>query len=539
MKILKSILKANSVILVVLFSLLMNVGISAQSTKEFDAKYLAAKQYLNSGKYILAMDAFKALMVPHKNNKYATHASYFFANASYQVKDYDAVLRGIANLQQLDPNWVNMDDAYLLLAASHFPKNRYTLAFTAISKIVNPDVLKEAQNLESQYVHSLLSVDTLVLLHEKFPNDVLLSTVYNQYLASKKQSDKPKKFVVATVLPFNNGSIKLESPNRDNQFVLDYYQGMKMAVTTLASKGVDIDLRAYDVDKDTLRLKSLLAKPEFKSVDLVVGPIFNPQVPIAARLLEKNKIAVVNPLSDNIKAVQKYKNALLFKSSQYTQAVQTAEFAYKTFESKTVLVIYGKSSRDTSFARVFKDKYKALGGNVFIFKQVDKFNSTNLTQLLGKDTLLNAGCVLVCHSEQMVASNIVTAVAIHNTKTPIITYYDWLDYTSINFDQFEQYNFHFIYPGYVDFEHSGVKFFSSNYLNQVNLFPSEYAFWGYDLMMYYGTLLQKYGPEFYTKLNEIPEIDGTLIEDHYYGNGQDNQLFSIVKFEKSKLIQVR
>ena len=43
----------------------------------------------------------------------------------------------------------------------------------------------------------------------------------------------------------------------------------------------------------------------------------------------------------------------------------------------------------------------------------------------------------------------------------------------------------------------------------------------------------------YKKLTEIPEIDGTLIEDHFYGSNQDNQLFSIFKFEKSKLIPLR
>jgi ABC-type branched-subunit amino acid transport system substrate-binding protein len=526
-------------VLIVLMTLGMHVVVEAQNVKEFDSKYLEAKQLLSGLKYIKAMEAFKPLMLGHKNNHHAAEACYFFANAAYKVKDYSAVKIGVTNLQTIAPNWANMDDAHLLLAATYFAKNNYSLALGSISKITNQAVVKEALNLESQYIHALLNTDTLLVLHNLFPNDALVTNLYGAYVTVKQQKEKNKQFVIATVLPFNLKGIKVEAINRDNQYVLDLYQGMKMAVATLETKGVSIDLRAYEADKDSVRLLALLNKPEFKSIDLLIGPIYNQQVSVAARQMAKSKVAVVNPLSDNIKALQKNKNALLFKASQQTQAIKTAEFAYKNFENKTTLVIYGKSPRDTAFAKSFKDKYTELGGNVFIYKQVDKFNSTNLTQLLGKDTLLNAGCVLVCHSEQMVASNIVTAVAIHNTNTPVITYYDWLDYTSINFEQFEKYNFHFISPGYVDFEKESVRQFKTKYLENVHIFPSEYAFWGYDLMMYYGTLLQKYGPDFYTKLEGIPEIDGALIEDHLYGNNQDNQLFPILKFEKSKLVQVR
>ena len=526
-------------VLLVLMILGMHIAVEAQNAKEFDSKYLEAKQLLSGLKYIKAMEAFKPLMSVHKNNHHAAEACYFFANAAYKVKDYSAVLIGVTNLQTIAPNWGNIDDAHLLLAATYFAKNKYSLALGSLVKITNQAVAKEALHLESQYVHALLNTDTLLVLHSLFPNDALVTNLYRGYVSAKQQKEKNKQFVIATVLPFNLKGMKVEAINRDNQYVLDLYQGMKMAVSTLETKGVSIDLRAYDADKDSVRLLALLNKPEFKSIDLLIGPIYNQQVGAAARHMAKFNVAVVNPLSDNIKAIQKTKNALLFKASQQTQAIKTAEFAYEKFENKTTLVIYGKSPRDTAFAKTFKDTYTALGGNVFIYKQVDRFNSTNLTQLLGKDTLLNAGCVVVCHSEQMVASNIVTAVAIHNTNTPVITYYDWLDYTSINFDQFEKYNFHFVYPGYIDFEKESVQQFKTKYLDNAHIFPSEYAFWGYDLMMYYGTLLQKYGPEFYSKLAEIPAIDGTLIEDHWYGNHQDNQLFPMLKFEKSKLVQVR
>lgn len=535
----KSKLKYFNKAVFLLFALCISFGVYAQSSKDFDAKYLVAKQLLNSAKYIPAMEAFKPLMVVHKNNKNSVNACYFFANAAFYVKDYDAVLRGVKELQLQDPLWSKMDEANLLLIASHLAKNRYTQALNLSNKITNQSILKEVQNVQSQYIHSLLNVDTLLSLHTQFPNDLLINKLYGDYVLLKKKNENPDKFVVATVLPFSLNNLKLEASNRENQYVLDLYQGMKLAVDALISKGVKIDLRAYDIDKDTVKLLSLLNKPEFKSVDLLIGPIFNSQIATAAKTVSKLKIAVINPLSDNIKAVSKNNNALLFKSSLHTQAIKSAEFAYKNFEIKTALIIYGKSTRDTSFARVFSDKYKELGGKVFIYKQVDRFNSTNLTSLLGKDTLLNAGFVLACHSEQMVASNILTAVAIHNTKTPVITYSDWLDYTSINFDQFEKHNFYFVYPGFIDFENAGVQKFKNKYLETINVYPSEYAYWGYDLMMYYGILLKKFGPEFYTKLTEIPEIDGTLIEDHFYGSNQDNQLFSIFKFEKSKLIPLR
>lgn len=534
----KSMLTYLSKIFLILMLIASPFGVFSQSVKEFDAKYTEAKNLLNNAKYLKAMEAFKPLMVTHKNNMHTAYSCYFFANAAFKMKDYTAVFKGIETLQKADPNWPEMDDANLLIAASHLSKNNYSSALAALEKISKPAVAVEAINLEAKYINTSLSQDTLLALHAKFPNDSIVTKLYSEYLLAKKLKETAYKFTIATLLPFNLKTINIGTVNRENQYVLDMYEGMRMATADLAKKGIVIDLRAYDTDKDTVRLLYTLGKPEFKTTDLVIGPIFNQQVNIAARQMEKHKVAVVNPLSDNIKAVQKNKNALLFKASRNTQATKTAEFAYNTFENKTALVIYSNSPNDTLFARIFKEKYTALGGKVFIYKKVDSHNSTNLTELLGKDTLANAGFVLVCHGEEMVASNIVTAVAIHNTNTPVITYYDWLDYTFINFDQFEKHNFHFIYPGYVNFENENVVKFRAAYLEKINVFPSEYAYWGYDLMVYYGTVLQQYGKEFYTKLPEIPEMEGTLIEHHLYGNHQDNQLFPILKFENSKLVQV-
>lgn len=537
----KSIVSYIIKILLVFVILLSQVELQAQSVKDFDKNFAKAKELYDQGKFLPAMEAFKPLMLTNKSNKNQFDAHYYFSLSAYQVKDYSAVIKTVNNLYDLAPNFTKIDELSQILSKVYFEKGYFSLAVNTNQKITNTTIFSQALESEKLFVNKSLNIDTLKTLYAKFPKDPQVTLVYNEYLAVQAQKAKAKNannFKIAGVFPFNVNAIKYDAINRDNQFVLDLYQGMKMGVEALATKGINVELTAYDIDKDTIRLKSTFSSNEFKNTNLVVGPIFNSQMPIAAKILAKNNIAVVNPLSDNLKALNKNKNALLFKSSQYTQALKTAEFIYQNFENKTTLVVYGKSSRDTAFARVFRDKYKELGGNVFIYKQVDKFNSTNLTKLLGKDTLLNASSLVVFNSEQMVASNVVTAVAIHNTNTPVFTYSDWLDFTNINFDQYEKYNFHFMYPGYVDFENEAAKAFKSQYLEKVNLFPSEYAYWGYELMLYYGNLLQKYGSEFYTKLSEIPVMEGNVIENHFYGLGQDNQVVPIVKFEKSKLVRV-
>ncbi|HSI89513.1 MAG TPA: hypothetical protein VK927_00280, partial [Adhaeribacter sp.] len=82
-----------------------------------------------------------------------------------------------------------------------------------------------------------------------------------------------------------------------------------------------------------------------------------------------------------------------------------------------------------------------------------------------------------------------------------------------------------------------VRRFRSNYLNRYNIPPSRYAFAGYEMLYFFGSLLHNHGPQFQTFLPEIPTVSGVFYKGFYYNNAPDNQVVPILKMEDRRLVQ--
>ena len=521
----------------VIFLLAFIASINAQSSKDFDAKYLAAKQLLNKSQYLQAMELFKPLLVAHKNNKHQAEAKYFFANAAIKVKDYNAVFAISTTFFAEHSTWYGIDDFRYLYEIALFAKSNFTGALLQDAALKDESLKKQSNILQSQYLNSSLTIDTLLALNQKFADNTFIKNLLENEQKRAKKAAKVGKFKVAILLPFDINNLKTSAVNkRENQYALDFYLGFKEGFQNLTTN--NIEYFAYDCGKDSIQLKNLLKLPELKSMDLLVGPVFGSLTGIASNFAKENKILFVNPLSDNLKTVQNKPNSFLYRASIQTIAEQTALYAYNKFDLKKGILFYSKATSDTAFANSFARKYFALGGSFEYKQRTDSYNSLQFPKLLGKDTLANAGFVMVCSGEQMVATNLITALAMRNTGTPVLASSDWLAYNSLDFEQFEKYNFYFYYPEFVDFSNENVKKFKATYLKNHNILPSNFAFIGYDLIQYYSTLLDKYGRELPNNISEIPTTNGTLLEQHFYGKNKDNQIFPILKFENSKLVQV-
>jgi hypothetical protein len=67
-------------------------------------------------------------------------------------------------------------------------------------------------------------------------------------------------YSISVLFPFVVNTLD-PTPNRKrNQFVLDLYEGMKLAADTLAKQGIKLSLRAYDTERNIEKLKKILER---------------------------------------------------------------------------------------------------------------------------------------------------------------------------------------------------------------------------------------------------------------------------------------
>ncbi|NJN28944.1 MAG: hypothetical protein HC819_24775 [Cyclobacteriaceae bacterium] len=83
-----------------------------------------------------------------------------------------------------------------------------------------------------------------------------------------------ESYRVALVMPFLAASLDPSPIKKRNQFVLDLYDGMKLAADTLSKMGIKLELLAYDNERSLKTTKKIVDFEELKSADLIVGPLF-------------------------------------------------------------------------------------------------------------------------------------------------------------------------------------------------------------------------------------------------------------------------
>lgn len=107
---------------------------------------------------------------------------------------------------------------------------------------------------------------------------------------SKKEGTKIATIKAAVMLPFMTAG----GGNNDEQArMIEYYEGFLMAVDSLKEKGVSVDLYTYDTGNSSSSIKSILAKSELKSMNVIFGPAYPEHVKPLAEFAKKNNIRLV------------------------------------------------------------------------------------------------------------------------------------------------------------------------------------------------------------------------------------------------------
>jgi len=361
----------------------------------------------------------------------------------------------------------------------------------------------------------------------------------NRYLSETALSNLG--YDVAVLLPFQLEQPLSESAHK-NQFVTDMYAGMKLAQDSLQQQGIHLNLYAYDASADTLTVKRVLDMPELRQMDLVIGPIYKSTAKVAARFAAQNNINVINPLSQDAEMASN-DHVLLFTSSVATQAKQAATYAYQNFSPKTAVILYENTKDDTVFASNYRRQFIKLGGKVKTYKKISSSQTTATAAAFNGLNLQDVGHLAVFSDKMTAAVNAVSLLQGKSVSLPLITYEDWLDINQISLSQLDNLEVYFISPKYVNKLNPVNNWFRQQYISKYNMPPSVYAYAGFEMLYYFGTMLQQYGPQFNQQLAASGIKNGVFYPGIGYTDQRnepqhDNQYVPITKLENLQLTVV-
>lgn len=109
---------------------------------------------------------------------------------------------------------------------------------------------------------------------------------------NRKETERFSTIKAAVILPFLDGVSKSESSR-----MVEYYEGLLIAVDSLKRTGTSIDLYTYNSGPENTSLNSILGKSEMKDMDIIFGPLYQQHIKPLAEFAKKQNTRLVIPFT--------------------------------------------------------------------------------------------------------------------------------------------------------------------------------------------------------------------------------------------------
>ncbi|MDB5257864.1 MAG: amino acid/amide transporter substrate-binding protein family [Chitinophagaceae bacterium] len=551
--------------------------LSAQSI-DYGKQYEAAKVMVDESRYEAAAQILKPILKEEQGNEYALYSQYLYAYTLSQLGKYSESRDMLLQLKQKHTDWKEYPKVNWLLATAYVNLKEYRKSVSLAQQLDASNPALDAWKAE--YYPLIQPLDTVIAIQKTVPLDlklaeVLYAQIYQRLDAKykaiaqrleKEYGFKPlvkerKKFKnevknryhIALLLPFLWKDIDFSASQRNNQYVLDLYAGMQIAIDSLNhnKKAAPIELHAYDTEKDVNKVTQIVKYNEWKLVDVVIGPVFPEQYAAIKDLPELENKTLISPMSSNSKYAENT-GSFLYKASVESTVGCMAHYAASNFSlrknsakdpgilpKKNVLILYGKEIRDSILAYQYQDSILKKGFTVKKILKVD-FNYMGALRTFANDSvgLISYSHIVALSSDPIFAANFISLIEITQQQIPIFAYRDWLENTQLSYKQMDKRAIYFIDPDYIRTTSAQYKHFHKAYIAKYHVFPSVYAVQGYEMVTLLGKALREKGTDVSLYFNEKKFFSLGMLGGYDYSNAYSNKFVPLVTFKDLKLTLV-
>ncbi|NSW45715.1 MAG: LysM peptidoglycan-binding domain-containing protein [Bacteroidales bacterium] len=410
----------------------------------------------------------------------------------------------------------------------------------AIEQNTKQTVAEEQKNTIKQETTTLANIDTS--FNKTKPNTVKISDC-------KQQQTSPLKNVkVALFIPLmgDEALIDEEDASTDPNFKLapkpfiEFYEGFLMALDSIRRQGLSVELIQYEVKRDSAKIKLLLNDKNLQDVQLIIGPFYDNIFNDVAEWAHARHIAVINPISSTNKALFNFDNVIQLNTTLNSQLSQVTKYL-AAFDSLNIVIVHGNANDELQIVNIYKKQYLDVFNNNFGSKS-PSLKDVNYSQG-GIDAVEKAldkrkiNIIILPSSSQVFVINAITKLNDLTRNYKLILSYmpTWKKFEQ-NFELEHLFNLHShaFQPFYVDYSNPQVKNFVLSYRDLYKIEPTKFSFLGYDCSLYFLSLLQKYGSQFFYCINHTDV--STLSSKFYFEKigekgGYENKGIFIIRYD--------
>lgn len=595
-------------ILILLYCVAGNLW--AQGNKK--QEYLHGKELYSTGHNGLAMDVLKPLTLPSNKSAYTPYAGYYYSLAAWKEGYTFLGEEMLTYLLKEYPNWEYADLCRIWLVKIYLKEEDYEHALEISGEIRNASYSDPVRNLLENGLANGIDLQVLKDLYERFPDIKALGVVLADKIRSQPAMEQDRSLLVsivkkydlnrnkynivedlpeirkdtynvAVLLPFMFDDLIPNQSARSNQFVLDIYEGMKIARKELAQEGIQIRLYAFDTKKQAYETEKIINTGQLDGIDLILGPLFPGPVKVVSDFSLKNRINMYNPLSTNSELLNQNPFSFLFRPTNERQAEAAADYVKDKLDNKNAFIFYDNTERDSAMAFSYRKAIEMDSFHVILMHRISERDTSSIYSILSQkvkfsdvartaedsmrlierydlygyfDKLARArsekdrkkirpleifviapdsiGQVFVATGRELISANTISGVETRGDSITIIGEESWMYFPNVSLEQFEMLKLVLIAPGYISPDNPNLSEINDKFLNTVYSPPSRYHYIGYEMMHFLGNMLSRYGVYFQTGMRTMGTYPGILYQGFNYTDSNDNSIVPIIRFENSE-----
>lgn len=272
---------------------------------------------------------------------------------------------------------------------------------------------------------------------------------------------------------------------RPNSSYAEFYQGFLMGVEDLRNEGHSIRLDVYDTAHDRKKVDRIVEEEQFRDAQLIVGPVYEDELPPVLAYAEREGIAVVSPLA----TINHTHSDQLFQMAP-DPAEKYAKLRPLLNSGQRVVLIYGKTN-DTAFEQAIKELMPSVGYETFRYEAgcnigeiISSRDAVQLVVLANKETEVDS--ILAALSSA--SSNIIARG--HSTpQYEVIGSSQWNRFDNIDRNFFFKNNVTLISTYHAKRDDASIRAFDERYIKAFGTLPTLFSYRGYDAAVLFGTAM--------------------------------------------------
>ncbi|MBN2610875.1 MAG: LysM peptidoglycan-binding domain-containing protein [Bacteroidales bacterium] len=325
-------------------------------------------------------------------------------------------------------------------------------------------------------------------------NVVLMLPLYADFTLEVKKAIEDTSYISED--PNVNASLRRPGTIKGDYY-FEFYEGVLLALDTLRKKGQDINLRVFDTERDTTRVKTILKGLEVNKPDLMIGPVFPETFKLAAKFASTNNIIIVSPIYSRSEQLSGFPYAFQFVPSRETEHEAIATIASACPHSN-LLIFHDADTTNKKDSEDLKNVFTGImhhknDSSLFTIKEV-RHSDTLVRNLRHSLVHGRKNVAIITTNNEAYLSELLSHLDRFQKMYDItvIGQPAWLTFNNIDLEYFHNLGLHLYTPFYIDYNDIAVKKFIRNAINTLGYEPLELkskgynlTFLGYDIAYYF------------------------------------------------------